>query len=204
MEPILLLPIVLFAALVLLFLLVVRRAGRFVARTRELEGFRTATRELELRVGRSLDGAAERIDAVRRQQLASAALGETLVAATDAVARYADEAAALRGPREALEIRDGIVRELARAGRALDMVTHGVTILDSVRRGSRELEAQTSIKRGYLNLIHARAAISRYSAQAAELEPEPGLRAPWAQPNAADDEIADQPDRRDEAPDHTI
>ena len=31
----------------------------------------------------------------------------------------------------------------------------------NVRRGPRELEAQTSIKRGYLNLIHAREAFAR-------------------------------------------
>ena len=41
------------------------------------------------------------------------------------------------------------------------MVEHGANILASVRGGARELEAQTSIKRGYLNLIHAREAIAR-------------------------------------------
>ena len=41
------------------------------------------------------------------------------------------------------------------------MVEHGATILAPVRRGGRELEAQTSIKRGYLNLLHAREAIAR-------------------------------------------
>ena len=37
----------------------------------------------------------------------------------------------------------------------------------NVRRGPRELEAQTSIKRGYLNLIHAREAIARNAARGA-------------------------------------
>ena len=41
------------------------------------------------------------------------------------------------------------------------MVEHGATILIGVRRGPRELEAQTAIKRGYLNLIHAREAFAR-------------------------------------------
>ena len=40
------------------------------------------------------------------------------------------------------------------------------------RRGPRELEAQTSIKRGYLNLIHAREAIARYALEAQDLEGE--------------------------------
>ena len=51
------------------------------------------------------------------------------------------------------------------------MVEHGATILASVRRGQRELEAQTSIKRGYLNLIHAREAIARHAARAEALDP---------------------------------
>jgi len=41
------------------------------------------------------------------------------------------------------------------------MVEHGTSIMVNVRRGPRELEAQTSIKRGYLNLIHAREAFAR-------------------------------------------
>jgi hypothetical protein len=50
------------------------------------------------------------------------------------------------------------------------MVDHGAGILAQVRRRGRELEAQTSIKRGYLNLIHAREAIVRHAAAAEELE----------------------------------
>ena len=50
------------------------------------------------------------------------------------------------------------------------MVEHGATILASVRRGQRELEAQTSIKRGYLNLIHAREAIARLKAHRLQRE----------------------------------
>ncbi|HXG40826.1 MAG TPA: hypothetical protein VNJ28_07780, partial [Candidatus Limnocylindrales bacterium] len=63
-----------------------------------------------------------------------------------------------------------IVAELERAGRALEMVEHGRSILASARRGGRELEAQTSIKRGYLNLLHAREAIRRHAAEARRLE----------------------------------
>ena len=33
--------------------------------------------------------------------------------------------------------------------------------MTTIRGGARELEAQTSIKRGYLNLLHAREAIAR-------------------------------------------
>ena len=50
------------------------------------------------------------------------------------------------------------------------MVEHGATILVTVRRGNRELEGQTSIKRGYLNLLHAREAIARHAAMVEETD----------------------------------
>ena len=49
------------------------------------------------------------------------------------------------------------------------MVEHGASILVAVRRGNRELEGQTSLKRGYLNLLHARDAIARHAAAAEDL-----------------------------------
>ncbi len=51
------------------------------------------------------------------------------------------------------------------------MVEHGATILAQVRRRGRELEAQTAIKRGYLNLLHAREAIAACAQRAAQLDP---------------------------------
>ena len=169
-EIAILLPLVAFVALAAGIVVVLRRAGRIVARTREVEGFRSAVRDLAGRVDTSLDGATSRIDAVRRGQVGAETIGETIAAATDAVERYTEEARALHGPEGAAEIRDDIVAELERAGRALAMVDHGATILAQVRRRGRELEAQTAIKRGYLNLLHAREAIDRHAARAQTLE----------------------------------
>jgi hypothetical protein len=186
-ELAILLPLVAFVALAVGFGIVLRRAGRIVARTREVETFRSSVRELAIRIDHSLDGAVGRVDAVRRQQLAADTMAATIEAATDAIARYTDEARALHGPPVAQAIRDDLLAELERADRALKMVDHGATILaEAVRRG-RELEAQTSIKRGYLNLVHAREAIIRHTARAAELdanlaplppEPAPRVREP--------------------------
>jgi hypothetical protein len=53
------------------------------------------------------------------------------------------------------------------------MVEHGAKILAQARRRGRELEAQTAVKRGYLNLVHAREAIVRHAAAAEELSVEP-------------------------------
>ena len=80
MEPVLLLPLLAFIALAALSLIVLRRAGRLIATTREIQGFRAAVRDLDARIGMSLDGAAQRIDSVRRQQLSADGLGDTISA----------------------------------------------------------------------------------------------------------------------------
>jgi hypothetical protein len=172
-ELTVLLPVAAFAALAFGFLVVLRRAGRIVARTREVEHFRSAIRDLATRIDQSLEGAVGRIDAVRRGQLGADVIPPTIEAATDAVTRYSDEARALKGPPAGEPIRDAIIEELERAGRALGMVEHGAKILAQARRRGRELEAQTSVKRGYLNLVHAREAIVRHAAAAEELEVAP-------------------------------
>lgn len=198
MEPVLLLPLAAFIALAAASVIILRRAGRLIANTREIQGFRSTVRDLNERIGLSLDGAAQRIDAVRRQQLPADGLGDTVGATRDAVTRYSDEARALKGPPEAAAIARDIVSDLDRAKRAIDMVEHGATILASVRRGGRELEAQTSIKRGYLNLIHAREAIARHAARAEVLEPSRSPRRSW---QSLAPELTDA---RDDASNHTI
>ena len=186
-ELAILLPLAAFLILAMGFAIVLRRAGRIVARTREVENFRSSVRELATRIDQSLEGAAGRIDAVRRQQSPAGTIAATIEAATDAVARYTDEARALHGPPAAESIRDDLVAELERADRALAMVDHGATIMAQTIRRGRELEAQTSIKRGYLNLVHAREAIHACAARAealdatlapAPLEPPAPLREP--------------------------
>ncbi len=82
--------------------------------------------------------------------------------------------AAFGGRARRNQIRSDLVAELERAERALEMVEHGTTIMLTVRRGPRELEAQTSIKRGYLNLIHAREAFARRALDAEELSADDG------------------------------
>jgi hypothetical protein len=170
MELTVLLPILAFVALAAGLGVVFRRTDRIVARTREREEFRIAVRDLAARIDVSLAGATGRIDAVRHHALPPDALADTLTAATDAVERYIGEAQSLAPPSQSRSIRSEIIEDLERAGRALAMVEHGATILVTVRRGNRELEGQTSVKRGYLNLLHAREAIARHAAQAEDLD----------------------------------
>ena len=160
MQPLLVLPLLAFLILVVLFALVVRRAGRFIAATRDVERFRRQVGDLAERIEISLGEICGRIDAVRRGQLGADQLGADLSASLDAVARYSDDASGLRPPGDGGAIRDEIVAALARTARALEMVEHGRAIQASARAGGREIEAQTAIKRGYLNVLHAREAIA--------------------------------------------
>jgi hypothetical protein len=169
-ELAILLPLAAFVALAAGLFIVFRRTDSIARRSRDIERFKSAVRDLVVRIDTSLEGATSRIDAVRRQQVPADTIGPTIDAATDAVSRYIDEVRALNGPAQAIAIRDALVGDLERAARALSMVEHGATILAQSRRRGRELEAQTSLKRGYLNLMHARDAVQRHAADAAALE----------------------------------
>lgn len=160
-----------FVALAVAFLVVLRRASLVVTESRDEERLRRAVEDLALRIDRSLGGVIERIDAVRRHHVAADAIEQNLAAASDAVVRYAEEAATLHGSIPAEDVRANLLAELERAGRALEMVTHGCMLLDEAPDGPRELEAQTAIKRGYLNALHAREAISRHAADLAAARP---------------------------------
>jgi hypothetical protein len=168
-QLVILLPIIGFIALAAGLAVVFRGSGRIAARTREIQQFKTAVKDLTFRADTLLAAAAGQIDAVRHQQAGPEQISQTVSDATATLERFGDEARGWSGPRRAQAIRDDLVRELERAVRALGMVEHGADMLTSARRGARDLEAQTSIKRGYLNLIHAREAIARHAVRADDL-----------------------------------
>jgi hypothetical protein len=169
MEWAIVLPLVAFVALAVLFALFLRRAGRLIAATRDVERFRRQVADLATRSETSLGEICSRVDAVRRGQVAAPTVVDDITASIDAVEKYAEEGRALHPPADGGRIRDDIVAELERAKRALEMIDHGVSIQASARSGGREIEAQTAIKRGYLNVLHAREAIARHAADAASL-----------------------------------
>jgi len=169
MQPLLVLPLLAFFLLAALFALVLRRAGRFLAATRDVERFRRQVGDLSGRVEGSLGDVCARVDAVRRGQLGADQIADDLTAALEAVRKYADEARGFHPPLDGRGMRDEIVAELERAGRALEMIEHGRAIQASARAGAREIEAQTAIKRGYLNVLHAREAIVHQAKLARDL-----------------------------------
>ena len=169
MQPLLVLPVLAFVITLTLFLLVLRRAGRFIAATRDVERFRRQVGDLAGRVEISLGEICARVDAVRRGALGADMVADDIAASLDAVGQYETEARAFRPPPDGLAIRGAIVAELERAARALEMIEHGRSIQASARSGGREIEAQTAIKRGYLNVLHARESIAYQAKGAKEL-----------------------------------
>ena len=178
-----LLAIVSVVAFALALLIFIRRAAKALADTRETTRFRRRMADLAPRVQKSLDDVAVRVDGVRRRTLAAEAIGPDIESAVAAVDAYTIEARALRGPGAGAEIREAIVTELEHARRALEMVEHGCGILVGGRVGSRELEAQTAVKRGYINILHAREALVRHMARGASL-PGPEQHGLFARRNA--------------------
>ena len=165
-------PLVAFVILAAVFLVLFRRASRALARTRDEERFRRAVDDLARRIDASLGGVVERIDEVRRHQVGADEIQPNLVAAREAIARYTEEATALHGPVPADEVRANLLAELGRAARALAMAAHGCELNVAGLGRNRELEAQTAIKRGYLNALHAREAIARHADELASGRPD--------------------------------
>ncbi|HEX7472998.1 MAG TPA: hypothetical protein VF323_07930 [Candidatus Limnocylindrales bacterium] len=162
-------PLLIFLALAGVFGVLIRRASRLLRITREADLFRVGLTDLAARVDRSLAGVVELVDAVRRHQRDASTIQDNLAAAIDAMARYGEEAAALTVPLAGPDRRTELIHELDRAGRALEMISHGCELMATASRPNAELEAQTSVKRGYLNLIHAREAVGRLASEAIAL-----------------------------------
>lgn len=160
MQPILAVAsLVLFAALVIAFAAILARASRVVADTRVEDAFRRDGAALADRAIDHLGEAAARIDRVRRRLDPPAALDEILPPALESLEGLQAEAGALEPPPSLAPFRERLADELERAARAAETIRHGAVLMGYAAGRPRELEGETSIKRGYLNLLHAREAL---------------------------------------------
>ena len=121
----LLIPLLVFLALLIAFALLLRRAWGLVVDSRQLGTFRRSVTDLAARIDETLEAITAQID---------------------------------------------------RAERALQMVEHGCAILAKGGAAYRQVEAETAIKRGYLNVVHAREAIARHAADIEAARPSEELR----------------------------
>jgi hypothetical protein len=117
----------------------------------------------------------EEVDAVRRGLRPGTEISADLTQAMATTAAFAAEARVIGAPPEGRALLAAIVEELERAGRAVEMIDHGCQLRDIGTRREHDPEAQTSIKRGYLNLLHARESIADH-AHAVAVLPVPGPR----------------------------
>ncbi len=163
MDPTLVIPLLIFGALVAALIVVLRRFGLVIADSRKAASFRRSVNDLASRIDVSLAGITEKVDSVRRQQAEAEDLVGPVEAALEAIVAFGEEARALAGPPQVAAAKAALIAEIDRADRALQMVEHGCAILTSMRRGERYGEAQTAIKRGYLNILHARDAIAHHA-----------------------------------------
>lgn len=152
--------LVAFVALVVAFFAVLRRAGRVVADTRVEDTFRRDGATLADRASVTIAAAAGRIDRVRRRQDAPAALDDVIPGAILGLEGLHEETVHLVPPPALTALHDRLAEELDRAIRAVQTVEHGTRQLAALAGRPREQEAETSIKRGYLNLLHAREALT--------------------------------------------
>lgn len=166
-DALVLLSLALGVALAAAALLTLRRSSTVAAASREAAASRRAVREFGARADADLGPILDRVDGVRRRLVEPSAVAEELGTARARVEALAADARALAVVPSLRAARNAIVEDVERAGRALDMIEHGCGILGQARARGRELEAQTAIKRGYLNLLHAREAIARHAAEGA-------------------------------------
>ncbi len=159
-EALVVASLALFVALVIAFASVLRRAARVVAVTRTDDAFRSDGAALAERAAATITSGAERIDRVRRRTDAPNTLDDALPDLLEALEALRVEADALVPPAALTQTAARIAEELDRAGRAVETVRHGCVLLGVESGRPRELEGETSIKRGYLNLLHAREALA--------------------------------------------
>lgn len=162
--------LIVLAALAVLFAIVLRRMSVLIGRTRNLERFQSATRSLDARLAAAIEPLVSRLDEIRRRAGDPSGLATQLEPAQAALRALAEEARRLRPPAALDALHGALIEELDRASRAADLVEHGLDALVA-GRGGRDLEAQVSLKRGALNLRHAREASAGLVARIGAVRP---------------------------------
>jgi hypothetical protein len=156
-SPDVLLPLLVFAALALPIFAIVWRVFVVGGELRRDAQVGRAAKDVARRADISLGEVAVVVDDLRRRKAGPEASAASLAASAEALRRYALEA----------EIVDkhvphgddaGMKAEIERALRAIELIEHGRelmldTAVDHIGEG------ETAVKRGYLNLLHARDAI---------------------------------------------
>jgi hypothetical protein len=157
-------------ALGALFLKTYGRMSTLTTRTRDLEDFQAAVDSLDLRFGAVAQPVLRSLDEARRHAGDPAGLPELVGAAQMVIEELTSETMALAAPEGLAPVVTAMTGDLERASRAVMLVEHGLGMMTNTSIG-RDLEAQTSLKRGALNLRHAREAFAERARKVADLRP---------------------------------
>jgi hypothetical protein len=171
------LPLLLAGLLLYILWYFARAGGKALARSREVTRFRFEAKQIGARVDPILERLAARTDAARRHQIPPEEILTELGDGAQELGEAQAAALALRVPVYALHLRDAVGQDIERAARAIEMIRFGCEQATAGRGRGAELEAQTSVKRGYLNLLHARESLGGHLLEANRLEPLPPARA---------------------------
>jgi hypothetical protein len=153
-----LLPLLIFFAMSGAVLWMVWRVVVAGGRARRDNASATRTAETARRAEMQLADLLVVVDEMRRRRIAPAETAPALSACWTELGRHVAEATALAKGGQWASSATALVGDLERAQRAIELVAHGGQLL-SDPRGSDYGEGETSVKRGYVNLVHAREAI---------------------------------------------
>jgi hypothetical protein len=151
-----LLPLLVFFALGLPIFALLWRVLVVGGRLRREAQHGRAARDIARRADVSLTELLAIVDDLRRRRSGPDVSEASMQASADALRRYAMEAEVV--DRHATPGSGGLRAEVERAQRAVELIEHGRTLLLDP---SADLigEGESAVKRGYLNLLHAREAI---------------------------------------------
>ena len=174
--------LILFVGLSALVVYVVLRSRTVGRGSRESATFREAVAAVGARVDATLEPISALVDQVRRHRREAGSILTDLAAARSALVERIGEVDAIPVPEDSEERRARIVDDLRRADRALDRIEHGCHLLRETTSRVGDLEGQTSVKRGYLELQHAREAVGRHALEASRAPSEAGQGSPGGRP----------------------
>ena len=165
------LAIVVFVALALALLLVLRGMGQIIATTRADEAFRRGVVDVVARARRALESVGQLAGPARYATDSLDELGTSVAATAAQLVDLRSEIEALQAPKDRLPDADSIIRDLAAASESLGLLGLGLTADPTAPEVRR-----TSIKRGYLALAHATQALNEHGRALETPRPQPGRR----------------------------
>ena len=176
MSSSVIMPLIVFFGLALPILFLLWRVFVVGGELRRDAAYGRAALDIARRVDVSLTELGELIDELRRRKADPEASIDSLRAAAEALRHYTREAEQVDRHTLLAVGSPTFASEIERAQRAVDLIEHGRTLmLDPKEEG--HAEGETAVKRGYLNLLHAREAVKIRAREIADAASSPPVSA---------------------------